>query len=110
MIHIHNLILKRAYWSRGEDIGDPLVIQSTLSPIIKNDDLLKEWISTTCDTQPIKDSLIAATEEAIAKGAFGAPFFLITNQAGKEEMFFGSDRMEHIAAFLGKPYIPLSKL
>lgn len=72
--------------------------------------MLKEWMATTCDSDPIKDALKAATEESIAKGAYGAPFFLITNKAGKEEYFFGSDRFEHIAAFLGEPYVPLAKL
>jgi len=44
----------------------------------------------------IKDELKANTEEAVARGAFGAPTFF----AG-EQMFFGNDRFEFIREALG---------
>ena len=43
--------------------------------------------------QEIKDKLFQSTEEAVRRGAFGAPTFFV-----KDEMFFGHDRlhlMEH---------------
>lgn len=42
----------------------------------------KEW----------KDQLSANTEKVLELGAFGAPWFWVRNEQGKEEPFFGSDR------------------
>jgi len=44
----------------------------------------------------IKDELKANTEEAVARGAFGAPTFFIG-----EQIFFGNDRFEFIEEALG---------
>ena len=41
--------------------------------------------------QYIKDALMSATEEVVARGAFGAPTMYIG-----EEMFFGQDRIDFI--------------
>ena len=38
--------------------------------------------------QEIKDALFQSTEEAVHRGAFGAPTFFV-----KDEMFFGHDRL-----------------
>ncbi|KAJ3402095.1 Glutathione S-transferase kappa 1, partial [Chytridiales sp. JEL 0842] len=37
-------------------------------------------------------------------GAFGAPWVLVEKEDGSKMTFFGSDRFEAIAFFLGKPY------
>lgn len=39
-----------------------------------------------------KNLLKATVDEALARGAFGAPWFWVTNAEGKSEPFFGSDR------------------
>ncbi len=44
----------------------------------------------------IKDQLKANTEEAVERGAFGAPMFFVGDQ-----MFFGNDRFEFIEEALG---------
>lgn len=42
------------------------------------------------------------TENAIKAGAFGVPTMLVTRGSdGTTELFFGSDRFHHIAAFIG---------
>ncbi|KAJ6780511.1 hypothetical protein PWT90_07335 [Aphanocladium album] len=51
-----------------------------------------------------KDSVKKETDEALAKGAFGAPWIWVTNSKGQEEPFFGSDRFNHIYAFLDIPF------
>ncbi|KAJ3474410.1 hypothetical protein NLG97_g9858 [Lecanicillium saksenae] len=51
-----------------------------------------------------KDSVKKVTDEALAKGAFGAPWIWVTNAKGQEEPFFGSDRFNHIYAFLDIPF------
>jgi glutathione S-transferase kappa 1 len=59
----------------------------------ENDDLVKNVIKEN-------------TEDALMHGAFGAPTIIVTKEGSSEpEMFFGSDRFEHIAAYLDEPYL-----
>ncbi|KAI8266628.1 Glutathione S-transferase kappa 1 [Colletotrichum sp. SAR11_239] len=55
-------------------------------------------------TQEIKDAVKAKTQEAVERGAFGAPWFWAVNDEGKEEPFFGSDRFHFLYEFLGVPF------
>ena len=48
-----------------------------------------------------EETYLSNTQEAMSKGAFGAPTMIITNPEGKEEFFFGSDRFLHVADFIG---------
>ena len=43
----------------------------------------------------MKALLIATTEEAVARGVFGAPTFFVG-----DEMFFGQDRLDFVAEAL----------
>ncbi|RVX74635.1 hypothetical protein B0A52_01761 [Exophiala mesophila] len=52
-------------------------------------------------TQEYKDKLTANTNEALKQGAFGAPWFKVTNSKGEVEPFFGSDRFHFMWDFLG---------
>ncbi|ELQ44370.1 hypothetical protein OOU_Y34scaffold00088g10 [Pyricularia oryzae Y34] len=63
------------------------------------DDIIK-----AAGTQEYKDALTSSTDEAVAKGAFGAPWIFVTNARGAEEPFFGSDRFNHIYKFLDLPF------
>ncbi|CAK7221138.1 hypothetical protein SCUCBS95973_004394 [Sporothrix curviconia] len=56
-------------------------------------------------SQAAKDQLTAATKEATDRGAYGAPWLWVTNDAtGVSEPFFGSDRFHFVYKFLGLPY------
>ncbi|UWN50420.1 2-hydroxychromene-2-carboxylate isomerase [Alcanivorax sp. ALC70] len=47
----------------------------------------------------MKEALKATTEEAVARGVFGAPTFFVG-----EEMYFGQDRLDFVEAHLsGEP-------
>src|SRR5262249_21869034 len=52
----------------------------------------------TIQTQPIKDQLRASTDEAIARGAFGAPAFVVGS-----DLFWGNDRLHFLEQALQKP-------
>jgi 2-hydroxychromene-2-carboxylate isomerase len=53
-------------------------------------------------TEPaIKDKLKANTEEALGKGAFGAPVMIAKRPDGVEKKFFGQDRIQPMLYFLG---------
>lgn len=51
-----------------------------------------ETILAAAKSQEVKDMLTQATQDALDKGAFGAPWLWVTPKDGKGEPFFGSDR------------------
>lgn len=48
-----------------------------------------------------KAAVMKNTQDALKLGAYGVPFWRITDDHGRSEVFFGSDRFHHIAKFLG---------
>ncbi|MFP6626574.1 MAG: 2-hydroxychromene-2-carboxylate isomerase [Deltaproteobacteria bacterium] len=81
----------RAMWVDEKDMNDPAVIGEVVSAAgIDVTSLLKRT-----GEQDIKDELKATTEEAVNRGAFGAPTFFVG-----DEMFFGQDRLEFVEAVL----------
>ncbi|ORY59110.1 thioredoxin-like protein [Pseudomassariella vexata] len=57
-----------------------------------------------------KELLKGTVAEALARGAFGAPWLWVTNGEGKSEPFFGSDRWYFVYDFLGLPYQKMALL
>ncbi|GAW19230.1 hypothetical protein ANO14919_087150 [Xylariales sp. No.14919] len=55
-------------------------------------------------TQEVKTALKARVDEALARGAFGAPWIWATDAQGHSEPFFGSDHWNFVYEFLGVPY------
>lgn len=51
-----------------------------------------EAIPAAAKEQEVKDMLTRSTQEALDRGAFGAPWLWVTNEEGREEPIFGSDR------------------
>lgn len=62
-------------------------------------------------TEAVQTELRKSTEEACARGAFGVPFMYITgsNVPKAYRMWFGADRIEHIARWLDQPWTPYSR-
>ncbi|KAK4106812.1 DSBA-like thioredoxin domain-containing protein [Parathielavia hyrcaniae] len=55
--------------------------------------------------EEIKIGLKGVTQEALGKGAFGAPWlWVVDERTGRGEPFFGSDRFHFVYEFLGLPY------
>ncbi|RXN31675.1 glutathione S-transferase kappa 1-like protein [Labeo rohita] len=64
-----------------------------------------EEILTLSKSQPIKDKLKRVTQEALEyKCCFGLPF-IVCHVNGKTEVFFGSDRFELMAYFIGEKWM-----
>lgn len=55
-------------------------------------------------TETVKTELKSRVDEALARGAFGAPWLWVTNAQGRSEPFFGSDQWHFVYEFLGAPY------
>ena len=83
--------LYRAVFAEGMDPSDP----ATLSEVLSRLGLpAEEWLARA-DSPQIKDKLRSNTDEALARGAFGAPTFFIG-----EDMYFGNDRLPFVEAAL----------
>jgi 2-hydroxychromene-2-carboxylate isomerase len=80
-----------AYWAKGRDVSDRTVIVEVAGAL----GLDGRSIVAGIDEQETKDLLRKSTEEAVARGAFGAPTFFVG-----DEMFFGNDRVAHVERFV----------
>lgn len=76
-----------AMWVEELNMGDPEIIQQRIDQAGLDADAL---IALTQD-KAVKDQLIANTDAAVKRGAFGAPTMFIG-----DEMFFGQDRLDFI--------------
>ena len=82
-------------WRWERDLADPAVLAATLSEAGLD---AEHWAARAQDAG-VKEALKATTEEAVARGVFGAPTFFVG-----EEMYFGQDRVDFVGAHLnGEP-------
>jgi len=87
------LTLFHAYWAEDQDItADPVLAAAVQACGLDPDAFLR-----AIDAPETKDQLRATTEEAVRRGAFGAPSLFVG-----DTLFFGSDRLalveDHLAA------------
>jgi len=75
-----------AIWRDGLNMNDPIVINK----VHKNMDLNPETFLAEATDQKIKDKLKKLTEDALKKGIFGAPTFIIN-----KKIFWGQDRLSY---------------
>jgi 2-hydroxychromene-2-carboxylate isomerase len=83
----------RASFVEGKDVNDPQV----LAELARSVGLEPEKALARMDNQEIKDALRRNTDEAVARGAFGAPTFFVG-----ERMFFGNDRLMFVERALSE--------
>jgi len=74
-------------WINPKDMNNPEII----GEVLKNGGFDPEDFMNRVSDQNVKDILIKNTEEAVQKGAFGAPTIFVG-----DEMFFGQDRLDFI--------------
>ena len=74
-------------WIDPKNLNDGEVLKKVL---IDNNFDIDDFMKRISD-QNVKNKLISNTENAVQKGAFGAPTIFVG-----DEMFFGQDRMEFI--------------
>ena len=82
------LVLFRAYWVEGQDLSDA---QTLCEVIDQQQGLSGEEVVHATQSQEVKDALRAHTDEALNRGVFGAPTFLVG-----EELFWGNDRLDFV--------------
>ncbi len=81
----------KAMWVTGLDLNDPLVAGRVLHDAGFDS---AEVMALTADAE-VKAVLRATTEEAVARGVFGAPTMFVG-----DTMFFGQDRLDFVRAAL----------
>ena len=74
-------------WVNPKNLNDHEVLEKVL---MENNFDIDDFMKRISD-QNIKNKLISNTENAVQKGAFGAPTIFVG-----DEMFFGQDRMEFV--------------
>ena len=79
--------LFRAIWVEGRNMGDPAVVAAVLAQHHFDP---AQVLELTQDEE-VKDALKHKTEDAIARGMFGAPAMFVGQQ-----LFFGQDRLDFV--------------
>lgn len=83
--------LAEAAWAHGKDLTQPTVLARVVADVGASSTPVEELIKDP----NVKLALRASTEEAIARGVFGVPTFEY-----QDELFWGHDRLPHLAARL----------
>ena len=73
----------RAVWSEGRNLGKEEALRELLQSVGID--------PASIDGDEIKNDLRANTDQAVARGAFGAPTFFVNG-----EMFWGNDRLDFV--------------
>ena len=84
-------VMFKNMWIEPKNLNDDEVLKKVL---IDNNFDADDFIKRISD-QNTKNKLISNTENAVKKGAFGAPTIFVG-----DEMFFGQDRMEFIEDYI----------
>jgi 2-hydroxychromene-2-carboxylate isomerase len=82
-----------AMWEEPRNLGD----QNELAAVLREAGIDADGFQTLVNDPAVKEQLKKNTEEAVARGVFGAPAFFVG-----EEMFWGQDRLDFVAAALAK--------
>jgi len=77
----------RAIWVEGRNMNDP----ATVGAVLHEAGFDAPRILALTQQQDVKDRLRAVTEEAVARGVFGAPTMFVGTQ-----MYWGQDRLDFV--------------
>ena len=81
----------RAVWEEQRNLGEPLELAAVLCQAGFDADAFLSLVSDAT----VKEQLKNNTEEAVARGVFGAPTFFVG-----DDMFWGQDRLDFVAEAL----------
>jgi len=76
-----------AMWRAPKNLGDP----AQLAAVVRRAGVEPDEFQAFSERLEVKAQLKRTTQEAIARGVFGAPSFFVG-----DEMFFGQDRMDFV--------------
>jgi len=90
-------------WTEDKNISKDEIISSILKGEGMNDDEIKS-LKEKISQEETKNKLKQATQEAADRGAFGVPTFFTRSQEGKDELYFGSDRIFMLFRHINLPW------
>jgi 2-hydroxychromene-2-carboxylate isomerase len=82
-----------AMWAEPRNLGDP----AELAAVLRQDGFDADAFQALVNDTAVKERLKKNTEEAVARGVFGAPTFFVG-----EDMYWGQDRLDFVAEALSK--------
>ncbi len=82
----------RAVWAEERDIAEPETLRALAGELGLDGDRLLDAAAS----DEVRRAYEAGTEEAIARGVFGAPTYIL-----EDEIFWGQDRLDFLARSLG---------
>jgi 2-hydroxychromene-2-carboxylate isomerase len=88
--------LFHAYWALGRDLSRAEVVREALDEA----GLDGAALVRRAEEQAVKDDLRARTDEAVSRGVFGAPAFIVTTD-GPGNLYWGQDRLVLVEGALG---------
>ncbi|KAF2691989.1 glutathione S-transferase kappa 1 [Lentithecium fluviatile CBS 122367] len=91
-----------AMWENGVDVSKPELLAEVLGKKFEEEQVRE--ILGKANSPQYKGLLNTNTKEALDCGAFGCPWFWVSNAKGEEEPFFGSDRFHFMWQYLGLPW------
>lgn len=77
----------RAIWVEGQNMNDP----ATVAGVLQRSGFDPAQLLALASDPAVKDQLKAVTQEAVARGVFGAPTFFVG-----QDMFWGQDRLDFV--------------
>jgi 2-hydroxychromene-2-carboxylate isomerase len=77
----------RAIWAEGKDMNDPAVVAA----VLQGAGFDPKALLALAGEPEVKERLKAVTQEAVARGVFGAPTFFVGGQ-----MYWGQDRLDFV--------------
>ena len=77
----------QAMWAQPRDLAQPAEVAALVAPL----GLTAEAFTALVSDPEVKAALVAHTEEAVARGVFGAPSCFVG-----ERLFFGQDRLDFV--------------
>ena len=80
-------LMMEAMWLNPRNLNDAGVI----AEVLREGGFDPDWFAARIGDPAVKERLKVLTEEAVARGAFGAPTFFVG-----DEMFFGQDRLDFV--------------
>ncbi len=93
LFHKYMEAIFHAMWGEPRNLGAP----DELAAVLHRAGIAAESFQSLVNDPAVKERLKRNTEEAIARGVFGAPTFFIG-----DEMHWGQDRLDFVAAALAR--------
>ena len=92
-LHKYMEAIFHAMWAEPRNLGEP----AELAAVLHQAGLDANAFLALVNDAAVKEQLKKHTEEAVARGVFGAPTFFVG-----EDMFWGQDRLDFVAAALSR--------